>query len=202
MEIWKLTNIDRTSPNWKMSPSYQDVIIVRAENCDKARALAFGRYFKPRITPPAPAESLQNPWGDVNTVECVPIEDEQYDPKGPEEILFPEDGQTIGASIAASVEVRSVPKDYHVWVAVQKGRLVWPREPEVTVTDRPWSGIFYEGGRVGKVDLVLLLVPAAGHEQIQRWLERAKKTGSYPGMSQRALGATQLDTVKNLNFIK
>ena len=85
MEIYKLTNIDSKSPNWVKSPKYAGDIIVRAENCSNARGLASDRYNKWIITP------YQDPWNDVNTVECVSIEDEQYDPEGPEEILFPEE---------------------------------------------------------------------------------------------------------------
>ena len=72
----------------------------------------------------------------------------------------------------------------HLWLAVEVGGLIWPKEPEVKIEDTRWIGQVYEGGSPpqGKFILALYEVNAEGHHKIMEWLNSGHRVGHYPGL--------------------
>jgi hypothetical protein len=113
-------------------------------------------------------------------------------------ILSPAEGDRVGRRIPVRVEVADIPAGQHVWLAVEVGGLLWPKEPEVSADGPRWSGIVNEGGNPDDLAVSLWLVPADGQRLIEDWFARAYREG-YPGLASIP-GATRLDTVRGLRL--
>jgi hypothetical protein len=105
------------------------------------------------------------------------------------------DDPTI-TSVKASAEVKEKitvggrvsqwQREWHLWVAVEKEDLIWPKDPEVPVTGphSPWKVAVYEEGTPpdSELTLVLYLVEDEGHQRIRDWLSIGNATGTFPGL--------------------
>lgn len=81
--------------------------------------------------------------------------------------------------------------DNHLWLAVEVGGLVWPKEPEVKVDKNGrWMGEVYEGGSPpqGKFVLALYEVDMQGHQKIIEWMKNGHQHGYYQGLHTLAGG--------------
>lgn len=72
--------------------------------------------------------------------------------------------------------------DAHLWIAVRKGDVMWPKDPAVEVVDGAWETTIYEGGR-GPYSIVVYLVSNEGHQEIQAWVKKGQETGEWPGFT-------------------
>jgi hypothetical protein len=104
--------------------------------------------------------------------------------EGPEaQIISPRPGELLPRAFSVEIKLAGMPPDTHVWAAVQRGRLSWPKEPGAPPGVRVWRLIAHEGGPArAPFSLVLWLVSAEGDERIRAWLERGQCTGDYPGL--------------------
>ena len=116
------------------------------------------------------------------------------------QILSPKAGSPVSGRISVVATAKNIPKGHHVWIAVSRDGLVWPKEPEVKANGQRWAGVAYEGGAPGKLALVMLMVDTEGHNYIQQWFKRGLQTGRYPGILPGQLGSVQLDKVSDLRF--
>jgi hypothetical protein len=118
-------------------------------------------------------------------------------------ILSPRRGQRIHRSFTVEGTLSSVPDDRHVWVVVQIGNLLFPKEPEIPATDRHWAQDVVEGGGLpgGRLSLALFVVDRVGNRQIETWLEHGRSTGDYPGLTGIRHGI-RLDVVTNLLLVE
>jgi len=114
--------------------------------------------------------------------------------------LKPRSGQHVGSQIPVTVQIDDVASGYHVWIAVKRGNLIWPKEPEILPSGEKWSGIAFEGGAPGKLDLALISVNEKAHQRILKWFDHGSRTGSFPGLTPHELDATCLDVVENLEL--
>jgi hypothetical protein len=134
-------------------------------------------------------------------------------PPGPEgEVLSPEAGEQLAPSFTAHGRLDHIPENRHVWVAVQRGELLFPKEPEIPRGDRAWVHEFQEGeaAEVAGDDiaageslfsLVLLLVDPDRQAEIETWFAEAEHTGDYPGFEVGAEGFRRLDAVRDLSLL-
>ena len=115
-------------------------------------------------------------------------------------IVSPRPGDHVGTKIDVKLQVPQVPKGKHLWIAVERRGMIWPSLPEVVPKNGEWSGTVHERGTPGNLDIVLIAVEDEGHARILKWHEEAQKTGKYPALNLKTLGATRIDAVKNLSF--
>jgi hypothetical protein len=116
---------------------------------------------------------------------------ETYSPPPPAEkrrpagqILSPESGQRVPRAFRVEGTLSDIPADHHIWLAVQIGNLLWPKEPEVPSQDYHWSQRIVEGGDPpgGRFSLALLMADSHGHRIIKEWIEDGRFTGDWPGL--------------------
>nr|VFK19331.1 MAG: hypothetical protein BECKLFY1418C_GA0070996_105624 [Candidatus Kentron sp. LFY] len=88
-----------------------------------------------------------------------------------------------------------LPDGYHLWIVVQIGALMWPKEPEVSVVGTSWRTPtpISEGG-MGPYRLVLFLVDSEGQRSIEQWLRVGTATGNFPGL-ETIIGGRALDSI-------
>ena len=87
MQVWKLTPLDLTDPNWEAS-SHRGIAIVRAKTEKAARAAA-AKAFDVAVRFPPGKGVRTPPWTRPVLVKVEPIEDPRYDPLGPVRVLEP-----------------------------------------------------------------------------------------------------------------
>lgn len=121
---------------------------------------------------------------------------EKRPPKGG--ILSPESGKRVPRVFTAEGTLSDIPTDRHIWIAVEIGGLLWPKEPEIPSQDHYWSQRIAEYGDPpgGWFSLVLFMADTAGNRAIEDWLSTGRSTGDYPGLSY--IPATRLHVVRSL----
>ena len=111
------------------------------------------------------------------------------------DITAPISDQRVGVTFSVQGTLRGIPKDRHVWIAVQVGNLIWPKA-EIINRHRSWLKELSHAGRSGdKFAVVLLLVGKEGENQILNWYRLGEKTGNFPGIKEIA-ESTVLDIVQ------
>lgn len=116
-------------------------------------------------------------------------------------IESPAAGSRVPREFAVAGSLSNIPGDDHLWLAVQAGNLLYPKEPEVGPSSDHFSEQVVEGGNPpgGAFSLVLLEVGAAGQATVERWLSALRAGDEPPGL--RSIpGATTLDAVSNLRL--
>jgi hypothetical protein len=110
-------------------------------------------------------------------------------------ILSPESGTRVSRTITVEGTVSGIPPEKHVWVAVQIGKQLFPKEPEIPSTDQHWIIQIVEGGNPpdGTLSLALLMVDASGNRYIKNWLNEPDRRGLH-----RIPGSVRLDMVRDL----
>jgi hypothetical protein len=109
-------------------------------------------------------------------------------------IKRPTRGQAVGSTFRCSGTVTGMEPSARLWLAVEVGGCVWPKENGVVVhEDGEWSVTVFEDGVVAEFAVGLWLVDAAVDRWLLRWLERGRRSGNYeelkgiPGESTRRL---------------
>jgi hypothetical protein len=129
-----------------------------------------------------------------------PIGGDDSGPSGPRgHISSPTAGQRISREFAVQGTLGDIPRDQHVWVAVQVKNLLFPKEPEIPAGDSEWVQHVVEGGAPpgGRISLVLLRVDGLGQQTIQRWLVQVRRGRGAPGLA-TIPGSVRLDVVDDL----
>lgn len=111
-------------------------------------------------------------------------------------IISPTGERPVSEELFVRGAIYNLSSDKNLWIAVRKGRLMWPKEPEVQAVGESWSVVVYEGGTPsgGSFQLVLLSVDQTGDAKIREWIRVGKATGSFPGL-RLIPGAKELDSV-------
>lgn len=113
-------------------------------------------------------------------------------------ITFPKDGSPVARSFTSEGTLGNIADDHHVWLVVESGGLLFPKEPEIA--SRPhWIMQSFESDvpQGGRFSLVLLSAGGVGERQIRAWLIHGERTGSYPGLD-RIKDSETLDTAAEL----
>lgn len=97
----------------------------------------------------------------------------------------PKAGASVGRAIQVSGNVDGVPLGDRVFIVVQRGRELWPKEPELDPSKRSFSVHVMESGEHAPYDFDLLLVHVspAGGTAIDEWLARGRAGHGYPGLA-------------------
>lgn len=114
-------------------------------------------------------------------------------------IASPTTSQRVARAFTADGTLAGIPRDKHVWLAVQIGNLVFPKEPEIPAADQHFAQQVVEAGSPpdGRFSLVLLMVDADGQRTIQEWLRRVRGGEDAPGLASIP-GSVRLDVVRDL----
>ncbi|MBZ5647543.1 MAG: hypothetical protein LAN37_10000 [Acidobacteriia bacterium] len=101
-------------------------------------------------------------------------------------ITAPLPGQRVSAIVGVEGKLSGIPGQHHVWLAVQVGNSLWPKEPEVPHRHQHWRREIVEAGlpREGKFSLVLIMVGPKGQADIEQWVQRGHRTNDWPGLTQ------------------
>jgi hypothetical protein len=89
-------------------------------------------------------------------------------------------------------------EDQHVWLAVEVGDLLWPKE-QISSRDQHWTEQIYEGGTSSRFSLVLLMVDRAANKKIEAWIDQCEREGSWPGLANLP-GSSRLHVVRGLTL--
>jgi hypothetical protein len=96
------------------------------------------------------------------------------------QIRSPSDDQYVPRAFESSGAVSGVGPSIHLWLAVEVGGLIWPKEGQVLPDDDgSWTGTVFEDGVNDAFCLSLLAADEKGHKKIQSWLARGVRTGTY-----------------------
>ena len=102
----------------------------------------------------------------------------------------PRPAQSVGRTILCSGSAIAIPPGMHLWLAVEAGIYIWPKEGEVHVDkEQRWSATIFEDGAVKKFAVALLIADAEADKTIREWLEEGRSKGEYAEM--RGIGGTQ-----------
>ncbi len=95
-------------------------------------------------------------------------------------IDYPGPDQIIGRTIACAGLALGIPPDMHLWLAVETGSLIWPKEGEVLADGNgKWKKTIFEDGATRRFSISLLIVNPKAHAQILEWLEVGRQQGQY-----------------------
>lgn len=115
------------------------------------------------------------------------------------EILTPQDSVMVNESIDVTGTLENIPQDHYIWLAVQKGNHLWPKEAQISTTMKKWQVRIYEGGLNQKFSLVLLMVKENGNKFIKSWIDTCKVNNDWSGMALTEIPElTILDIVEGL----
>ncbi len=118
-------------------------------------------------------------------------------------IQQPKSSETVGRTFVVSGDLGEMPEGYHVWLGIEIGALLWPKEPEIPIGDRHFSVKIVEGGNPpgGRFSLTLFQVSSEGQKRIADWVDTGRRTGDWPGLDPRDLnGFSQLDHADDLRL--
>jgi hypothetical protein len=124
-------------------------------------------------------------------------------PKTSAVILSPYDKDTVDRVFRVDGKTDSLSRDSHLWLAVEIGKLIWIKEPELRGNDKTWSVEIVEGGSPpeGKLALLLIKVGAQGQDFIVKWIADCKRTGDWSGIKMDDIPtASILDRVNDLKL--
>ena len=89
MQLWKLTPLDLSAPNWEAS-TYIGPAIVRAPDEVAARRAANEKFSHAANKQPIGAPVSHPPWNHASLVNAATINDERLEVEGPIEVLDPD----------------------------------------------------------------------------------------------------------------
>ncbi len=89
MQLWKLTPLDLSAPNWEAS-TYIGPAIVRAPDEVEARTAANKKFSRWANKQPIGDPVRHPPWDLALLVTAVTIDDERFEVEGPTEVLDPD----------------------------------------------------------------------------------------------------------------
>jgi uncharacterized protein YjbI with pentapeptide repeats len=114
--------------------------------------------------------------------------------------------QEVREQIAVGGDAALLPRKTHLWLAVEQGDRVWPKDhPDILVTgpDSTWAVTVYEEGvpEGDTFELVLYIVNDEGHERIREWIHIGNTTDTFPAFS-KIPGSTGLQRISGLRMQK
>jgi hypothetical protein len=92
----------------------------------------------------------------------------------------PHRDETVGRTIRCSGVVTGLRPGLNLWLAVEVGGLVWPKETKVLPDDTgKWSVPIFEDGVAEQCAVSLYVADARADRRIREWLEGGRRTGKY-----------------------
>lgn len=117
-------------------------------------------------------------------------------------ILKPHAGAAVDGCFRVRARLEGLPQGHTVWVGVVHRNLVWPKAKLPASEELSEVTILESAMLPGKtLSVSLVLVSSQGQMFIERWAQRGRRTGDYPGLNLESIpGATRLDTVEVLKL--
>ena len=106
----------------------------------------------------------------------------------------PQQGQAVTRTFQVNGIISDLPQGHSLWLAIQVGDLIWPKEPKITPTAAKWFATISEGGSPpnGRFSVVLLATSPSATTELEKWFRR----GDFAGISKHKIpGMTALDEV-------
>ena len=95
-------------------------------------------------------------------------------------ITNPKPDQIIGRTFECSGIVTGMQPNVSLWLAVEAGGYVWPKENKVFIDkDNNWSVTSFEDGSSDIFSVALFVADAEADKRIMRWLKLGRSTGNY-----------------------
>jgi hypothetical protein len=92
----------------------------------------------------------------------------------------PTPGQVVRPTFECSGTVSGMDSALSLWLVVEAGGLVWPKEGKILVDrDGRWSATVFEDGAVSEFAVALYLVDSPVDRAISEWLRHGQETGTY-----------------------
>lgn len=93
----------------------------------------------------------------------------------------PRPGEAIERSCKCAGWAKDVEPSQHLWLAVEAGGFVWPKEGDLHLDgNNLWRTDIFEDGGSQQFSLSLYIANKDAHQQILDWLQTGHRTGSYP----------------------
>jgi len=95
-------------------------------------------------------------------------------------ISDPQPDETVRRTFKCSGVVTGMQPGLSLWLAVEVGDLVWPKESKVTPEqDNKWSATVFEDGVTKTFAVALFVADSKADRLIGKWLEAGRSTGNY-----------------------
>jgi hypothetical protein len=92
----------------------------------------------------------------------------------------PQRDDTVGRTIRCSGVVTGLRPGLNLWLAVEVGGLVWPKETKVLPDDaNKWCVTIFEDGVTEQFAVSLYVADARADRRIKEWLEAGRRAGKY-----------------------
>jgi hypothetical protein len=123
-------------------------------------------------------------------------------PEAVGEITMPLAGASVSSPVFVMGTLKNIPQDHAVYVAVERGEMIWPQEPLISPLDRRWSvSIGLKGIEPGEpFQLALICVEPGAQQKITRWLALNNLKRDPMGLT-RPEGIYRLDIVGQLTLV-
>ena len=112
----------------------------------------------------------------------------------------PQPNETVGRTILCSGVVTGLQPGLNLWLAVEVGNLVWPKENKVLPDEtNKWCVPIFEDGVTEQFAVSLFVADTSADRRIKEWLEAGRSTGKYselPGIP----GARRLARIDGLRL--
>jgi TIR domain len=116
----------------------------------------------------------------------VSVREDNGIPQG--KIILPHDGGLVPRLFRTSGTIEKLPPNFHVYLAIGIGPLIWPKDSSIVIEDNFWSSEVLEAGLKGEFSLSLDAVNNECHQEIVAWLESGMRTGYYPAFRELSGG--------------
>lgn len=117
-------------------------------------------------------------------------------------ITEPSRDAVVDRSIPCEGLVLGMQEGMNLWLAVEVGGLVWPKESKVLPGPAgKWTAVVFEDGASERMALSLFVADAKADRRIREWLDAGRRSGTYtelPGIP----GARRLARVDGLQLKK
>jgi len=92
----------------------------------------------------------------------------------------PQPNETVRRTFKCSGVVTGMQPGLSLWLAVEVGDLVWPKEGNVVPDqDNQWSTTVFEDGATETFAVALFVADSKADRRIGKWLEAGRSTGNY-----------------------
>jgi hypothetical protein len=96
-------------------------------------------------------------------------------------ISNPQPDQAVGRTFECAGVVTGMQAGLTLWLAVEVGDRVWPKESRVTPgADNKWSATVFEDGIAQAFAVALFVADSRANKFMGKWLETGRTTGMYP----------------------
>ena len=91
----------------------------------------------------------------------------------------PKSNEAVGRTIQCSGIVSGLQSGLNLWLVVEAGDLLWPKETKVLPNEDKWCVPIFEDGVTEQFAVSLFVADTSADRRIKEWLEAGRRTGQY-----------------------